>query len=72
MTSATKIERRHLELAFESSVAILKLEGFSDSEESKELQQRVILGELSCEEAVQVVLQRAKTLPLLNATVESH
>lgn len=47
-----------LQLAFESSVAILKLAGFEENEESKELKQRIIAGEISIDAAVQIVLER--------------
>lgn len=49
-----------LKLAFESSTAILRLAGFEENEESKELKQRIIAGELSIDEAVQIVLERAR------------
>lgn len=62
MPADIKREQRHLELAFESSEAIVRLEGLNDSEESKELQQRIIAGELSFEEAVQIVLRRTLAL----------
>lgn len=54
-----KREQRYLELAFESSDAIVRLAGLNESDESKELQQRIISGELGFEEAVQIVLHRA-------------
>lgn len=60
MTASTKRERRHLELAFESSTAIVMLEGLESNEESRELQQRIVAGELDFDEAVQVVLQRVR------------
>lgn len=59
MTTAITRNRRHLELAFESSNAILMLEGLNANEESKEMQQRIISGELNFEEAIQIVLDRA-------------
>lgn len=62
MTAATTPNRRYLELAFESSNAILMLEGFTANEESKELQERIISGEVSFEEAIQIVLHRARAL----------
>lgn len=62
MPTDIKSEQRHLELAFESSDAIVRLEGLNESDESKELQQRIIAGELSIEEAVQLVLRRALAL----------
>jgi hypothetical protein len=49
-----------LELAFESSAAILRLAGFEENEETKELKQRIIAGELSIDEAVQIALERAR------------
>lgn len=66
MTVATEHQRPHLELAFESSTAILALEGFNDNEESKELQQRILAGELDFEAAIRVAMNRARAraLPL--------
>lgn len=60
MIAATTPNRRHLELAFESSNAILMLEGLTANEESKEMQQRIISGEVSFEEAIRIVLHRTR------------
>lgn len=60
MAATTTPNRRYLELAFESSDAILKLEGLTANEESKEMQQLIISGEVSVEEAIRIVLQRAR------------
>ena len=61
MTAATKRERWHLQLAFESSNAILMLEGLHANEASNELQQRILTGELEFEDAIQIVLHRARS-----------
>lgn len=49
---------RHLELAFESSAAIVALAGFEQSERSIELRQRIAAGELSFDKAVDLILNR--------------
>lgn len=59
MCDNNKHKRWHLELAFESSDAIIRLEGLKESAEFKELQQQIIAGALNFEEAVQIVLRRA-------------
>lgn len=56
MTKLSKIKRRHLEIAFESSSAIVKLAGLQEAEELTGLQKRIIEGELTFDEAVQIVL----------------
>jgi hypothetical protein len=53
-------ERRHLELAFESSAAIVNLSGFEQSQRSLEIRSRVVAGELSFDDAVQIILDNAK------------
>lgn len=60
MISSDSCKCWHLELAFESSDAILMLEGFDANEESKELQQRIVGGELDFEAAIQILLDRIK------------
>lgn len=52
----SQYERKHLETAFESSGAILKLAGMQESERSNYLCKQVIDGELTFDEAVQIVL----------------
>lgn len=52
-------DQRHLQLALDSSAAIVRLAGFEKSEQSKELDQRILTGEISFDEAVQVVLDMA-------------
>lgn len=58
MKKLSQSERRHLELAFESSCAIVKLAGLQDHEEFAGLRKRIIEGELTFDEAVQIVLAR--------------
>lgn len=56
MPKLTQRERRHLEIAFESSSAIVKLAGLQEPEEQTGLHKRIIEGELTCAEAVQILL----------------
>lgn len=56
MTKLSQSERRHLEIAFESSRAIVELAGLQASEELPSLRERIIEGELTFDEAVQIVL----------------
>jgi len=56
MTIVSQDERRHLELAFESSYAIVKLAGLEGDGKLTELRKRIIEGELTYDEAVQTVL----------------
>lgn len=51
-------QRRHLELAFESSYDIVKLAGLEGSDELSGLRERVIAGELDFDDAVQIVLAK--------------
>ena len=53
---------RHLEVAFESSTAIVKLSGFELSQRSLELKERIVAGELTFDEAVQIVIDNARAL----------
>ena len=53
-------QRRFLELAFESSYAIVKLSGLEGSEELDGLRDQIIAGELSFEEAVQTFIKASK------------
>lgn len=55
-------ERRHLELAFESSYAIVKLAGLEGDQELYGLRKRIIAGELCFDEAVQILLKRLQSL----------
>lgn len=55
--------RQRLRYAFDSANAIVDLEGLPFSAESKALQELVINGELSFDEAVQEVLWQAKIRP---------
>lgn len=65
MTKLSERERRHLELAFESSHAIVKLAGLRESEELSGLCKRVIEGELTFDEALKIVLtRRTVALPI--------
>jgi hypothetical protein len=53
---------RHLEVAFESSTAIVKLSGFELSQRSLGLKERIVAGELTFDEAVQIVIDNARAL----------
>jgi len=55
-------ERRHIELAFQSSYAIVKLSGLEGSDELTGLRDRIIAGELSFDEAVQLVRVQANAI----------
>lgn len=59
MTRLSERERRHLELAFESSIAIVKLAGQEDSEDLTDLRERIMEGELTFDEAVRIALTGA-------------
>lgn len=56
MTKLIQRERRHLEIAFESSIAIVKLAGAQDSEELTRLSKLIIEGKLTFDDAVQIVI----------------
>lgn len=56
MTKLTQSELRHLEIAFESSIAIVKLAGARDSEELTGLSKLIIEGKISFDDAVQIVI----------------
>ncbi|KFC76193.1 hypothetical protein [Massilia sp. LC238] len=56
MQTVSMEERRHLELAFDSSYGIVKLSGLEGGEELAGLREQIIAGELSFDEAVRVVL----------------
>lgn len=58
MTKLSQRERRHLEIAFESSIAIVKLAGAQDSEQLNGLRKLIIEGELTIDDAVQIVIRR--------------
>lgn len=62
MNATTKRERRHLELAFESSTAIVALEGLEQTDHSRDIQQRIISGDLDFDQAVQLTLNRISAL----------
>lgn len=65
MKKLSQYERKHLELAFESSRDILQLAGLQESEQSNYLCKQVIDGELTFAEAVQIVLTgRVVRLPV--------
>lgn len=55
MVKLNRTNRRLLELAFESSCAILKLAGLQESKEISGLREQIIDGELSFDEAVKIV-----------------
>lgn len=65
MTRLSQRDRRHLEIAFESANAIVKLAGLQGSEDITGLRERIIEGELTFDEAVQIVLKGyAVALPI--------
>lgn len=55
MAKLNSTNLRLLELAFESSCAIVKLAGLQESKELTGLREQIIDGELSFDEAVQIV-----------------
>ena len=61
MIMLSQDDRRYLELAFDSSYAIVKLAGLEGNEELSEIRERIIAGELDFDEAVQIVLLRLQS-----------
>lgn len=55
MTRLSHSARRHLEIAFDSSCAIVKLAGLQSSKDLASLRNQIIEGELTFDEAVQIV-----------------
>lgn len=65
MTELSQRERKHLEIAFESSNAIVKLAGLQESHVFSYLEKQILDGELTFDEAVQnVVMASAVALPV--------
>ena len=62
MPTLSQSERRHLELAFKSSYAIVKLAGLEGNEELHELRERIIAGELCFDDAVLILLKKFQSL----------
>jgi hypothetical protein len=58
LAKLNRTNRRHLEIAFESSCAIVRLAGLKESKEFADLHEQIIAGELSVHEAVQIVVAK--------------